>query len=118
MFLFDDRAIRQSDFARAEDCIMLEFISKEELEIRYKGNKHFDQEAIEQAVETQVEESEYGIQTRDPQVTLYHYYNRRTMEYCIMINKNALICAGDLPYPDGELPFVVTQHYPNNACIY
>jgi len=35
MFLMDDRAMRQSDFNRVQDCIMLEFLTKEELEQRY-----------------------------------------------------------------------------------
>jgi len=36
-FLFDDRAMRQSDFDLAEDCVMIEFITKEALEQRYTG---------------------------------------------------------------------------------
>lgn len=35
MFLMDDRAMWQSNFDRVQDCIQLEFLTKEELDQRY-----------------------------------------------------------------------------------
>lgn len=56
MFLMDDRAMRQPNFSRVEDVVMLEFITKEELEQRYGKNKHFNQEEIDQVVPSMIEE--------------------------------------------------------------
>lgn len=118
MFLFDDRAMRQSDFSRVQDCFMLEFLTKEELELRYGDNKYFDKKQIEQAVPIQIEEWEYGIQTALPMIVLYHYFNKNTKQYVILLNKTETFFEWRLLYPDGGLPFVFCQHYPNNACMY
>jgi hypothetical protein len=56
MFLMDDRAMRQPQFDRVEDCVMLEFLTKEELELRYGKNKNFNQEEISQVVPSMIEE--------------------------------------------------------------
>ncbi len=118
-FLFDDRAMRQSDFDLAEDCVMIEFISKESLEQRYKGIEWFNQKAIEDAMPQDIEESIYGKKTNvNDMIVLYHYFNKITKQYAININKNAILYDGKMPYPDGKLPFVVTQHYPRNNCMY
>jgi hypothetical protein len=118
MFLFDDRAMRQSNFDRAQDCIMLEFLTKEELTTRYWDNKYFNKKVIEWAVETQIEEGEYGILTEQPMIVLYHYFNKSTKQYAIVINKTDTLFDWKMLYKDWKLPFVVCQHYPNNACIY
>ena len=58
--LFDDRAMRQSDFDLAEDCVMIEFITKKLLNKDIIGIQWFNQEAIKNAVPTDIEESIYG----------------------------------------------------------
>lgn len=118
LFAFDERALRQSDFKKAEDCIMLEVLSKEALLQRYKDNKHFDKEELEEIEETTMEVNEYGIESTKPQVALYHYFNKLTKEYAIIANKKTEIFWWKMMYPDGELPFTLAQHYPNNACMY
>lgn len=118
-FLFDDRAMRQSDFDLAEDCVMIEFITKEALEQRYTWIKWFNQKAIKEAVPQDIEESIYGKKTNvNDMIVLYHYFNKITKQYAININKNAMLYDDTMPYPDWKLPFVVTQHYPRNNCMY
>lgn len=118
MFLVDDRALWQSDFTRAQDCIMLEMITKEELIERYGENKYFNREAVESAVPTIIDEAEYGITTQQPMIVLYHYMNKQTKEYGILAGKENCIFEGRLIYPDGDLPIDMCQHYPNNTCLY
>lgn len=59
MFLMDDRAMRQPDFDRVQDCVMLEFLTKEELLQRYGENKYFDQVELLEVVPSMIEEGEY-----------------------------------------------------------
>lgn len=119
LFLFDDRQMYQSNFDLIEDCIMIEFITKESLLIRYDGIKWFDKKTLEEAMETSVEESAYWTKSwQNEMVVLYHYFNRLDKTYAININQNALLYQWKMPYPDGKLPFVIAQHYPRNNCIY
>lgn len=119
LFLFDDRQMYQSNFDLIEDCIMIEFITKESLLIRYNGIKWFDKKVMEEAMETSVEESAYWTKSwQNEMVVLYHYFNKLDKTYAININQNALLYQWKMPYPDGKLPFVVAQHYPRNNCIY
>lgn len=119
LFLFDDRQMYQSNFDLIEDCIMIEFITKESLLIRYDGIKWFDKKVLEEAMETSVEESAYWTKSwQNEMVVLYHYFNKLDKTYAININQNALLYQWKMPYPDGKLPFVVAQHYPRNNCIY
>lgn len=118
MFLFDERALRQSDFSKCEDCVMIETLSRDSLVQRYWDNKYFDKEQLEQVEETQLEVSEYGIESTQPKVVLYHYFNQLTKEYAVIANKKEELFCGKMMYPDGKLPFTLCQHYPNNACMY
>lgn len=119
LFLFDDRQMYQSNFDLVEDCIMIEFITKESLLIRYNWIKWFDKKALEEAMETSVEESAYWTKSwQNEMVVLYHYFNKLDKTYAININQNSLLYQWKMPYPDGKLPFVVAQHYPRNNCIY
>lgn len=119
LFLFDDRQMYQSNFDLIEDCIMIEFITKESLLIRYDGIKWFDKKVMEEAMETSVEESAYWTKSwQNEMVVLYHYFNKLDKTYAININQDALLYLWKMPYPDGKLPFVIAQHYPRNNCIY
>lgn len=119
LFLFDDRQMYQSNFDLIEDCVMIEFITKESLLIRYDGIKWFDKKVMEEAMETSVEESAYWTKSwQNEMVVLYHYFNKLDKTYAININQDALLYLWKMPYPDGKLPFVVAQHYPRNNCIY
>jgi len=118
-FLFDDRAMRQSDFNLAEDCVMIEFITKESLEKRYKWISWFNQDAIKNAEPRDIEESIYWKKSNtNDMIILYHYFNKLTKQYAININKLEMLYDDEMPYPDWKLPFVVTQHYPRNNCMY
>lgn len=118
MFYIDDKAIYQPDFEKAEDCFMLEVLSKKEIEQRYWDNKYFNQENIEALQPVQENSAEYGIDNVYGNCVLYHYYNRITKEYCIMGNKEFLLFEWKMLYKHGQLPFVVAQHYPDNNFIY
>lgn len=118
-FLVDDRIMYQSDFSLAEDCVMIEFITKEALEQRYDWVKGFDKKVISEASPSTIEETPYGTpHNKNEMLILYHYFNRMDKTYAINLNKTDLLYRGKMPYYDGKLPFVVTQHYPRNNCIY
>lgn len=118
-FLVDDRIVYQSDFSLAEDCVMIEFITKEALEQRYDWVKWFDKKVISEASPSTIEETPYGTpHNKNEMLVLYHYFNRMDKTYAINLNKTDLLYRGKMPYYDGKLPFVVTQHYPRNNCIY
>lgn len=118
-FLVDDRIMYQSDFSLAEDCVMIEFITKEALEQRYDWVKGFDKKVISEASPSTIEETPYWTpHNKNEMLILYHYFNRMDKTYAINLNKTDLLYRGKMPYYDGKLPFVVTQHYPRNNCIY
>lgn len=118
-FLVDDRIMYQSDFSLAEDCVMIEFITKEALEQRYDWVKWFDKKVISEASPSTIEETPYWTpHNKNEMLILYHYFNRMDKTYAINLNKTDLLYRGKMPYYDGKLPFVVTQHYPRNNCIY
>lgn len=119
LVLFDDRVMWQSNFRLCEDCIMIELITHEELTQRYEWVKGFDQKVIEEAIPCALEERYYGKQNvNDKMIILYHYMNKRDKTYAINVNQSSMLYEGKLPYPDGELPIVVCQHYPMNSCLY
>jgi hypothetical protein len=51
LFLFDESAMRQSDFSKVEDCVMMEIISKKKLLQRYEDNKYFDRDQLDSLTE-------------------------------------------------------------------
>lgn len=116
--LIDDRNLRQPDFDKAEDCIMIERLAPETFEQRFSGNSLFDQDVVEQA--TTIVDDNASLQTMPNrwQIVLYHYFNKVEKEYAIVVNKNALLYSWDLTYVHGKLPFSVWQCYPNAMCIY
>ncbi len=116
--LIDDRNLRQSDFDKAEDCVMIERLAPDTFKKRYEGNKLFDQEVVAAACPIQSEQTETGKNPTRGQIILYHYYNRVTKDYWILVNKNSLLYGGIMFYTHGKLPFSVGQCYPNNGCIY
>lgn len=118
LFLFDESAMRQSDFSKVEDCVMMEIISKKKLLQRYEDNKYFDRDQLDSLTEWMTWVTEYGIESTKPVIILYHYFNKITKEYAIRANKKEELFEWKLLYPDGKLPFTLCQHYPNNACMY
>jgi hypothetical protein len=49
---------------------------------------------------------------------LYHYYNRTTKDYIIVINRQEVLYEGKIVYKNGKLPFDMCQHYPDSGCLY
>ena len=50
-------------------------------------------------------------------VVLYHYFCKQDKKYAIIANRTNRLFEGKMVYPDGELPFDMCQHYPNNGCL-
>lgn len=59
--LIDDRNLRQPDFDKVEDCIMIERLAPETFEQRFSGNSLFDQDVVEQA--TTIVDDNASLQT-------------------------------------------------------
>lgn len=115
----DDRFIRQNDPNKLEDCIFKETVTYETLEQRYKGKKNFSQDWIGTSW-TSDNSPAYWVQPQDQNklFQLYHYYNRKTRMYAIMIDDRILLYEGEMQYIRSALPIRIAQHYPNSACIY
>ena len=112
-FYIDDNAWGQPDVQYAEDCIYKERISASEFNNRYKDNKA----CINQNMATYW--NDIAPRNKNDQaeairhVILYHYFNRVTKNYIIMINEAYILYNGYYFYNDGKLPFENIQHYPN-----
>ena len=117
-FWVDDKAFYQSDFDKAEDCIMLEKLSKEVFYQRYKNNSIYNQETVEAATLTQNADPAYGQAPALGMIEVYHYFNKTTKQYAIVVNKEMLLLDTFMMYKHGKLPFSVGQRFPNVGCIY
>lgn len=117
-FWIDDNVFYQPDYRKAKDCIMAEALSEEVFKNRYEDNKHFDQEVVKNARPIGEDDAAYGIPSTRWLIVVYHYFNKITKDYYIVVNKTQLLFEGKMIYKHGDLPFVVCQHYPNNRCIY
>lgn len=116
MFFIDDRKLRQNDFNLVEDCVMLETMTKEAFVNKYSQIKEMDQSVVETTVPITEDNPAYGIPSPRGLIILYHYFNKVTQDYIIMVNRTGVLFKGKMIYPD--LPFVVCQHYPDSSCIY
>lgn len=117
-FWVDDKAFYQSDFDKAEDCIMLEKLSKEVFYQRYKNNSIYNQETVDAASLTQNADPAYGQSPALGMIEVYHYFNKTTKQYAIVVNKEMLLLDTFMMYKHGKLPFSVGQRFPNVGCIY
>lgn len=115
----DDRFIRQNNPDKLEDCIIKETVTYDTLEQRYKWRIVFSQDWIWTSWSSDNSPA-YWIQPQDTNklFQLYHYYNRKTRMYAIMIDERILLYEGEMQYIRSALPIRIAQHYPNSACIY
>lgn len=117
-FRCDDKVLRQSDFRKAEDCFMVETLSPATFYQRYKDNPTYNQQAVNSATPIMQVDPAYGVQSIIWQIDIYHYFNRITKKYSIMVNRESLLLDTYMLYKHGQLPFSVGQCYPNVSCIY
>lgn len=115
-FFIDDRKLWQNNFGYVEDCIMLETMTKEEFVNKYRNIKHVDEDVVNSTIPIAEDNPAYGIPSPRWLIILYHYYNKITKDYIIMVNRTGILFKGKMLY--AELPFVVCQHYPDSSCIY
>lgn len=115
--LIDDRNFRQPDFDLAEDCVMIERLAPETFRQRYEDNKLFNQDVVKSSFPINDEQTSLQTIPSRGQIVLYHYFNKITKTYGIVVNKNWLLYEGALTYVHGKLPFSVGQCYPNAMCI-
>lgn len=115
----DDRFLWQNNPDKMEDCIIHETVTYETLEQRYKGNKSFSQKWLGTQWGTDVS-PDYARQPNDSTGIhhLYHYYNRKTRMFAIMLNERYIIYEGEMQYTRNALPIRLAQHYPDSACLY
>jgi hypothetical protein len=117
-FWMDERCIWTGDFRKANDCIMQETTTLEEVKERWGDNKFFHH--IDELNEVTDRDPAF---TRQPsngkgQVILYYYYNKVTKDYWIMGNYTHILYIGKMLYKHGELPFKTGQYYPRHNCTY
>lgn len=117
-FFMDDRKIYQNDFNQVEDCVMLETLTPSQFVAKYKGVPGVNDEVVDQAQPIAEDNPKYGIPAPKGMIILYHYFNRSTKKYIIVVNRTLELYVGKIPYSDGRLPFDVCQHYPDSACMY
>lgn len=117
-FRCDDRVLRQSDFRKAEDCFMVETISPATFYQRYKDNPIYNQDAVNSAMPIMQVDPAYWVQSIIWQIDIYHYFNRITKKYWIMVNRESLLLDTFMLYKHWQLPFSVGQCFPNVSCIY
>ena len=116
-FLVDDRVIRQNNFKKAEDCILIETLSPSQAQAKYGDVKQANKEALKSAPMWE-DSPAYGIPSPKGMMVLYHYYNKTTKDYIIVINRKEILFEGKIVYANGELPFDMCQHYPDSWCLY
>lgn len=97
--------------------MLVETLSQDAAKLKYGGNSFMNQEALE-INPIADEEPWYGVPAPRGMMVLYHYFNKVTKDYIIVVNRSALLYEGKMTYRHGKLPFDVCQHYPDSACIY
>ena len=115
-FYVDDAAYGQTDIQYAQDCIRKEKISPVEFELRYLGQKPFDQKVVKSILAGSggtdiAPKNENDRSIEQNEIVLYHYYHRITKRYMINVNEIDNIFVGRYLYDDGKLPFECAQHY-------
>lgn len=114
-FYLDDRSIWNSNLHDAQDCIMVEYISKEELDNRRWDNKYFKNiKLVTESSNSTEDKSTTNINNGiTPMVKVHHYWNILTKDYWIICNESILIYKGRYISKKNRLPFESAQHYPN-----
>lgn len=116
-FRIDDRVLYQSSFKKAEDCILIETLSQTQAKAKYWDIKEVDKEVLELPPVSD-DSPAYWVPSAKWMMVLYHYYNKITKDYIIVVNRTWLLYEGKIVYKNWQLPFDVCQHYPNSWCIY
>lgn len=117
-FYPDDACYWQTDIQNARDCVMKEKISFLEFEMRYWDNKAF---VNIDRVMSWIDESPKNLNdtsVSQDEIILYHFFDRITKKYLIVVNEEVLIYNWLYLYDDWKLPFTMVQHYTNNNCIW
>ena len=113
-FYWDNRYFWQDDWKLVEDCIMVEYISKETLEERWWEDKRYNISWLEERAR---EDRSNWWSSHLNVIKLWHYYDRKRKDYVIIGNECQVIRATKMKYKSGKLPFEVAQHFPDNRCI-
>lgn len=115
---FDDKAMNQSDFSKVEDCILVEQMAKDSFIQRYQDNPYIEKDALNSSV-TITDENRPYIETNDEwYISLYHYFNKVTKDYIIIVNESHLLYKWKIMYKHWCLPVVLCQHYPDTSYLY
>lgn len=114
----DDNAVVQPDYKKANDCIVCEYWTKEEIRNRWENVPWVDKEALDTLINTAEIDPEYGVITQQWQITLYHYFNKLTRDWIIMGQEKCIIFHSLYEYECDWLPVVFCQHHPRNDAIY
>jgi hypothetical protein len=91
MFFIDDRKLRQNDFNLVEDCVMLETMTKEAFVNKYSQIQDMDQDVVQKTVPITEDNPAYGVPSPRGLIILYHYFNKVTQDYIIMVNRTGVL---------------------------
>lgn len=111
--LIDDRAIWQGDQDKIRDIVLIETVTKEELELNFWNNELFD---IEWLNELMTDDTEYWVTTTKWFIVLYYYFDKLTKEYGIVGNKSKVIYKSYMT--TDELPISIWTYRFRSDCIY
>ena len=114
----DDNAVVQPDYKKANDVIICEYWTREEIRNRWENVPWVDKAALDTLINTAEIDPEYWVITQAGQVTLYHYFNRLTKDWIIMGQEKCIIFESLYEYECDWLPVVFCQHHPRNDAIY
>lgn len=119
LFWIDDRTITSPKLQDAEDCIMWEYLSPEEIENRRWKDKNFNlPEDIDNYTTSNQYESSYKTDEYTQQCFIYYYYNKLTKDYAVVLDNQKIIHRGKMLYSDWLLPFQSAQCYTRNHNFY
>ncbi len=117
-FYMDEKAMYQSDFNQAEDCIRIRTMSPDQVRQTYGKNPLFDiPDSLTGYVPPSPQYGQYGF--NDVRKTLIiEYFNKITREYIMVLNFTDVAYNGKMLRGGEGLPFEVAQYWTNTGCLY
>jgi len=112
---FDDQAMNQWDYRKAEDCIIEEQLTVEAAKERWNFVEWVDINDIKPYA---VSDPIYWVYNSYPnQCIIRQKYNRITWDRDVILNRSTCLYSWKY-YHNGDLPVSACQHFPNNNSIY
>lgn len=112
---WDDQALNQWDYEKADDVIIEEAMTVEKIKITFSWLADFDIDKVQPYAITDPAYWKYNAYP--DQWVISYYYNKVTSDWSIILNHSYSIYEWKY-YHDGHLPVTAAQHYKRNDSIY